>query len=353
MDKLRETIADVRPLDTKAMAAAQSRWSSIAKPLGSLGILEEDLTRIAGMTGNPSIDLKRRAVVAMCADNGVVAQGVTQTDSSVTAVVAENMSRGVSSVCIMAKLADADVIPVDIGIMRDVSGENLLIRKIAYGTGDITMGPAMTREQAVKAVETGIEIVETLKKDGYRILATGEMGIGNTTTASAVASVLLQRDPEELVGRGAGLSSEGLIRKRQAVKKAIVVNSPDPSDALDVLHKVGGFDIAGLTGVFLGGAAMRIPILIDGVISAAAALAAARICPMAGNYFLASHVSREPAAGLLLKELGLKPLLTAEMRLGEGTGAVAVLPLLDMACAVYREMSTFREIEIEEYRPQN
>ena len=305
------------------------------------------------MTGNPSIDLKRRAVVAMCADNGVVAQGVTQTDSSVTAVVAENMSRGVSSVCIMAKLADADVIPVDIGIMRDVSGENLLIRKIAYGTGDITMGPAMTREQAVKAVETGIEIVETLKKDGYRILATGEMGIGNTTTASAVASVLLQRDPEELVGRGAGLSSEGLIRKRQAVKKAIVVNSPDPSDALDVLHKVGGFDIAGLTGVFLGGAAMRIPILIDGVISAAAALAAARICPMAGNYFLASHVSREPAAGLLLKELGLKPLLTAEMRLGEGTGAVAVLPLLDMACAVYREMSTFREIEIEEYRPQN
>lgn len=215
----------------------------------------------------------------------------------------------------------------------------------------MTKGPAMTREETVKALEVGIQLMQDLKQQGYRIVATGEMGIGNTTTSSAVASVLLALPPEEVTGRGAGLSSEGLARKRLAVRRAIACNAPDPSDAFDVLQKVGGLDLAGMAGAFLGGAAMQMPVVIDGFISAVAALLAARMCPAAVDYMLASHVSGEPAARLLLQELGLKPFLTANMTLGEGTGAVAALPLLDMACAVYGTMRTFEQISIEPYQP--
>lgn len=349
---LQQTIAKIQAPDKKALEAARKRWDSVAKPLNGLGLLEEAVTRIAGMTGNPAVTLGKKGVVVMCADNGVVAQGVTQTGREVTAVVTENLARGAASVCKMACVAGADVFPVDIGVAREVSGPGLKNCKIAYGTLDMTKGPAMTRVQAVEALETGIRIAGERKRDGYGILATGEMGIGNTTTGSAVASVLLRRPPKEMTGRGAGLSSEGLRRKIAAIKTAIALNRPDPEDPLDVLAKVGGFDIAGLAGVFLGCAENHIPAVVDGFISSAAALAAVRLCPAAGGYLLASHVSKEPAAGLVLRELGLKPLLTAELCLGEGTGAVAVLPLLEMALAVYREMGTFRDIQIDAYQPQ-
>ena len=349
--ELAETILKIRPLDQAAMNAAQKRWDSIAKPLGSLGLLESAVVRIAGIIGSARVELAKRAVVIMCADNGVVAEGVTQTGSDVTAIVTENFTTGQTSVCAMARAARCDVLPVDIGVSRDVSGPGLRVHKLGYGTKNMTKEPAMTRAQALAAITYGIDLAAQLKAQGYQILATGEMGLGNTTTSSAVTSVLLNVAPEAVTGRGAGLSSEGLARKIAAVKQAVALNHPDPSDPVDVLAKVGGFDLAGLCGVFLGGAVSGVPVLVDGFISAAAALAACRICPQARDYMLASHVSNEPAGGLLLDELGLSPFLTARMCLGEGTGAVAVLPVLDMALAVYNEMSTFSEIEIEDYKP--
>ena len=347
---LGEVIQGIVPADQEAMSRAKARWDSIAKPLGSLGLLEDAVIRVAGMTGSPDVDLSRRAVVVMCADNGVVARGVTQTGQEVTAIVAENMSSGDTSVCAMSRAAGAEVVPVDVGVARPLTGARIVQRNIRRGTADMTLGPAMTREEAVRAVLTGVEIARELRGRGVRLLATGEMGIGNTTTSSAVAAVLLGRPAEDMTGRGAGLSSEGLQRKIQAIETAIAVNRPDPADALDVLHKVGGLDIAGLAGVFLGGALCRTPVLVDGFISSVAALVAARLCPVAKDYMLGSHASEEPASRLVLAELGLRPFLYAGMRLGEGTGAVAVMPLLDMGLAVYREMTTFEDTNIEAYQ---
>ena len=351
MSILEETLAAIVPADRAAMDAAWQRWDSIAKPLRSLGLLEEAVVRIAGMTGTPAVKLGKRAVIAMCADNGVVAQGVTQTGQEVTAIVTENMSTGDTSVCRMAAAAGAVVIPADNGGARAGGGGRNRHWNVPPGTADMTQGPAMTREEAVQAVETGIELVRELKDKGYGLIGTGEMGIGNTTTSSALASVFLNRPPEQVTGRGAGLSSAGLERKIKAIETAIQVNKPNPADPLDVLSKVGGLDLAGLCGVFLGGAACRIPVLVDGFISSAAALTAARLCPAAVDYMLGSHASNEPAGRMVLEELGLKPFLYANMCLGEGTGAAAVMPLLDMALAVYDGMTTFADEQIEAYQP--
>lgn len=348
---IEQVIGAIQPLDERAMAQAKRHWDSVAKPLGSLGLLERDIIQIAGITGRADVELGKKAVVAMCADNGVVAEGVTQTGQEVTAIVTENMGSGDTSVCRMAGVAGAKVIPVDIGVARPLTGGGVRQCCIRRGTANMTQGPAMTREEAVRAVLTGVELVEELKGEGYGLLATGEMGIGNTTTSSAIVSVLLGKDPAEVTGRGAGLSTEGLERKVKAIRRGIEVNRPDPSDPLDVLHKVGGLDIAGLTGVFLGGAAYHIPVLVDGFISSSAALVARALCPTAAEYMLASHASNEPAGQMVLQALGLRPFLYADMCLGEGTGAVAVMPLLDMALAVYREMVVFDETGIEAYQP--
>ena len=345
-----ETIQDV---DQTARELSQKRWDSIAKPLRSLGLLEQAVIDIAGIQRTSQIDISKKCVAIMCADNGVVAQGVTQTGQDVTAIVTENFCKGDSSVCVMAKTVGAEIIPVDIGVAKDVSGEKLRIHKIAYGTKDMTEGPAMTREQAAEAILYGIDLVQELKEDGYGLIATGEMGIGNTTTTSALLTVFLDSTANEMTGRGAGLSTEGLQRKVSAIEKAIAVNQPNREDALDVLHKLGGFDIAGLVGVYLGGAIHHVPIVIDGIISAAAAVTAMHFCPKAADYWIASHVSKEPAGQKVLNALHKKPFLTCEMCLGEGTGAVASFPILDMAKAVYTQMSTFTEIEIEEYKPLN
>ena len=213
----------------------------------------------------------------------------------------------------------------------------------------MTKEPAMTYEEAVQGIEAGIEMVRRLKEQGYRLIATGEMGIGNTTTSSAVASVLLDRPVEEMTGRGAGLSGEGLKRKIDAIKKAVKLNEPDPSDPVDALAKVGGLDIAGMAGLFIGGAAYRIPVVIDGFISCVAALVAQRICPLTRDYMIASHVSKEPAAAAILKALGKEAVLHGEMCLGEGSGAVALFPFIDMGLAVYESMSTFEDIKVDQY----
>ena len=347
--KLSEVLEQIRPADHGAIAAARAHWDTVAHPLNSLGLLEEAITRIAGASGSAQVDLSKRAVVAMCADNGVVAEGVTQSGQEVTAIVAENMARGTSSVCCMARVAKADVVPVDIGIATPVDGPRLLRRNIRRGTANLSVGPAMTREECEKAILVGVEIVQDLSKQGYRLLATGEMGIGNTTTSAAVASVLLRQDPALVTGRGAGLSTAGLQRKVEAIRRGLDINRPDPEDAVDVLSKVGGLDIAGLTGVFLGGALCHIPVLIDGLISSVAALCAVRLCPAALDYMLASHASNEPAGRMLLDALGLRPIICADMCLGEGTGAVALMPLLDMALTLYRDMSSFTEYNMEAY----
>ena len=291
-------------------------------------------------------------MLVLCADNGVVAQGVTQSPSSVTGLVAKQLAARRTSVCRMAQAARCQVVPVDVGILDFQEMPGVLSRRIGNGTGDISQGPAMTRRQAEQALHTGMELVREQQALGVDLLATGEMGIGNTTTSSAVACVLLGRPAEEMTGRGAGLSDQGLQKKTAAIRRALEVNRPDPSDPLDILQKVGGFDIAAMCGVFLGGALYRVPVLIDGLISAVAALCALRLCPAAGKAMLASHVSAEPAGGLVLEALGKQPLITAGMRLGEGTGAVAAMPLLDLALAVYRESYTFEEGGIEAYQPQ-
>ncbi len=339
----------ISPPDPDAAAQAKARWDAIAKPLGSLGLFEEAVIDIAGLTGSASVRLLRRAVLVLCADNGVVCEGISQAGSEVTLLVAENLTKKQTSVCRMAHVAGADVIPVDMGMISRLDNVLLLDRHIADGTKNIAKRPAMTKRQALKAIKHGIELVESCKKEGYDIIATGEMGIGNTTTSSAVASVLLGKPVRDVTGRGSGLTDEALERKIRVIEQAIAVNKPDPDDALDVLRKLGGFDIAGLAGIFIGGAIYRVPIIIDGIISAVAALVAARLCPGATSAMLASHMSAEPSGRMLLDALGKKPIITAEMHLGEGTGAVAMLPLLDLALAVYHGSSSFAEIGMDAY----
>lgn len=349
--ELHEILQEIGPADEAVRAEARRRWNACAKPLKSLGLLETALEDIAALTSSVDIDLGNRAVLVLCADNGVVAQGVTQSPSSVTAAVTENLGRGRTSVCRMAAAAHCRVVPVDLGVLDFPGAPGVLDRRVGNGTGDISQGPAMTRQQAERAILQGIELVREQRELGVRLLATGEMGIGNTTTSSAVASVLLSRPVEEMTGRGAGLSDEGLRRKIAAIESAVRVNRPDRSDAVDVLAKVGGFDLAGMCGVFLGGALYGVPVLMDGFISTTAALCAINLCPLSGKAIFASHVSAEPASYLVLEALGKRPLITAGMRLGEGTGAVAAMPLLDLACAVYSEAYTFEECGVEAYQP--
>ena len=349
--ELKTLLSGITPPDEAARAAAHAHWAGLAKPLGGLGALETLLEDAAALTGSAALDVSRRAVLVLCSDNGVVAQGVSQTDQSVTRAVAENLAARRTSVCQMARTAHCDVVPVDMGMAGDpVPG--VADCRIAAGTADFTQGPAMTRAQAVEAVGRGIRLVQEQKAAGVQLLATGEMGIGNTTTSSAVAAVLLGQPVERMTGRGAGLSDEGLARKVDAICRGILRNKPDPTDPLDVLAKLGGFDLAGLCGVFLGGALEGVPVVMDGFISGVAALCAVRLCPAAAKAVFASHCSSEPAARLVLDALGKAPLLTAGLHLGEGTGAVASIPLWDMALAVYDGCYSFAEGGITPYTPQ-
>ena len=349
--ELKALLAAVAPADEAARAAAHAHWAALAKPLGGLGRLETMLEDAAALTGTAELEFARRAVLVLCADNGVVAQGVSQTGQEVTRAVAVNLAARRTSVCQMARAANCAVVPVDMGIAGEpVPG--VLNCRVAPGTADFTAGPAMSRAQAVQAVAAGMELVRSQKAADVQLLATGEMGIGNTTTSSAVAAVLLGQPVERMTGRGAGLSDEGLARKIDAIHRGIACNRPDPADVLDVLSKLGGFDIAGLAGVFLGGALEGVPVLADGFISGVAALCAVRLCPAAAKAVFASHCSAEPAGRLVLEALGREPLITAGMHLGEGTGAVASIPLWDMALAVYNGCYSFTEGGITPYTPQ-
>lgn len=341
-------LKEINPVDMAAYNACIKSFDKVAKPIGSLGSMETLLARIAAVYGSERIDIAQKCVLVFCADNGVVAEGVTQCGADVTTAIARMMAAGTSSVCVMAQACGAFVFPYDVGMRDTVDG--LTERKFARGTENIVRGPAMSRKTAIEAIELGAELVGQKQRQGFRLIATGEAGIGNTTTASAMASVLLGKTVTEVTGRGAGLSDEGLARKQAAIKQAIALNRPDPADPLDVLCKLGGLDIAAMTGAFLGGAAYGVPMLMDGVISGVAALCAARLNQLVRDYIIPTHLSAEPVAKLLCQELGFEPVLRADMRLGEGTGAVALFPILDMAAAVYHHAATFTDIAVEEYK---
>ena len=330
------------------MEQAWAHWNDLALPLHSLGRLQDTVVRIAGMMRTPQVTLGKKALVVMCADNGVVEEGVTQSGQEVTRIVAENFLQEKATAAILCKKAGADIFPVDIGIAAD---SKIINRKIAYGTKNMAKEPAMTRQEVKKALEVGIAMAEELKEKGYGIIATGEMGIGNTTTSSAVTSVLLEEAPAKVTGRGAGLTSAGLEKKIEVIRKAIQLHQPEKEDVLDVLSKVGGLDIAGMAGIFIGGAALGIPVVADGFISCVAALCAVRMCPAVRDYVITSHKSKEPATVMILEALGIPVFLDCDMCLGEGSGAVAIYPLLDMAMAVYNSMSTFADNEMDNYVP--
>ena len=333
-----------------AMEQAKKRWDAIAKPLHSLGRLEDLIVQIAGVQGTPDVRLDKRCALVFCGDHGVVREGVSQSGSEVTALVAKSIAEGTGNINLMAGAAQTDVFAVDMGMLAPVPGT--IDRRVGAGTADMTEGPAMSRAQAEQAVQSGISLMGELKEQGYQIAVIGEMGIGNTTASSALASVLLNMPVETVTGRGAGLSDEGLKRKISAIQKAIQVNRPNRDDPMDVLCKLGGFEIAGMAGAYLGGYQYHIPTITDGVIPNVAALIAARICRNAVSAILPGHVSKEPADHKIMEELGMEPIIHARMALGEGTGGVLLLPLLDMALRVYQGPHTFAGLGMEAYTPQ-
>ncbi len=367
---------EIQEIDTRICEQAVARWNRIAKPIHSLGLLEDAIVQIAGIQQQAEhVSIEKPALVIMCGDHGVVAEHVTQTGSEVTRVVSENFITGNTSAAVMAKAANVAIFPIDIGIASDGMKESrelkigsLMDRRVRKGTGNIVVEPAMTIAECEQAIQIGIDIVRRLKERGYRLIATGEMGIGNTTPSSALAAVLLRQPVEVVTGKGAGLTKQGLEQKCKVIKKAIdrYQNKYRQEDCMEyasrysednrkhivcMMAELGGLELAGMMGLFLGGAIYRVPVLIDGFISAVSALCAIRVNPLVKSYLLASHVSNEPAGMLVLEALEVVPFLTCRMCLGEGTGALTAIPILRMASAVYEEMSTFEEIEIEEYDP--
>ncbi|MCM1134034.1 MAG: nicotinate-nucleotide--dimethylbenzimidazole phosphoribosyltransferase [Clostridium sp.] len=324
-------------------------WDNVAKPIDGMGRFEALTAQIGAICGSEEIDISKKAVVIMCADNGIVEEKVSQSGQEVTLAVAKNMARKRSSVGRMAETIGADTIPVDIGINCREKIPGVLDRKIRCGTRNFRREPAMTQEEALRAVFTGIEIAAECREKGYKIIATGEMGIGNTTASSAVAAALLGCEAAEVTGRGAGLSDEGLLRKQRIIAEAIEKYELRDADALRVLAAVGGLDMGGLAGICIGGAIFHMPVVLDGVISMAAALAAERLAPGTRAYLLPSHKGKEPVAERLSRELGISPVIDGGMALGEGTGAVMMLALLDMALAVYWEGAAFSDICVEKY----
>lgn len=337
-----EAIANIKPVSAQIAADCIERFDQVAKPLGSLGLLEDLIARIAAVEGTIDVAIDRKAVVVFCADNGVLKHRTALHTYQVTTAIADILAKGRASVSMMAKAAGAEVLPIDIGMVETV--ENIRNCKLMHGTEDMTVGPAMSRATAEQAIAIGIDIVRELKQQGIQLIATGEAGIGNTTTSSAVCAALLGRTIEESTGRGAGLDDEGLSRKLTAIEQALACNQPDAADPVDVLHKVGGLDIAGMVGLYLGAALYGLPVVMDGFISSVAALLAVRLCATVLSYIIPSHISSEPGAQLIVNELGLAPIIHAQMRLGEGTGAVALFPVLDMVLAVYRDAATYADI---------
>lgn len=336
-------VREVLPLDRSAMTAAEEYQARLAKPPGSLGRLEEISIQLAGITGRVHNALNKKQLLVFAADNGVVAEGVSSAPQSVTKQQTINLMRGKTGAAVLAKHFGCGLTVCDVGVNADIYESTVLNRKIAYGTQNICTGPAMTREQTLQAILTGAEIARTVDAD---VIGVGEMGIGNTTTSSAVLAVLLGADVEAVTGRGGGITEESFRKKKAVIRTAIEVNRPDRDDVVGVLSKVGGFDLAAMCGAFLGAAAARRPAVIDGLISAAAALCAVRLCPNVRGYLVPSHASFEIGYRLAMEAMDLRPLFDLGMRLGEGSGCPLAFQVLDAACAVTNDMATFDEAGI-------
>ncbi len=341
---LEKTLAGIGPIDDRSAREARRRQDCLTKPRGSLGRLEELSIRLAGITGKAVPTLDRKLITVMAADHGVAAEGVSLYPQEVTAQMVANFLSGGAAINVLARRIGARVAVVDVGVRGVIpAGSELRSRKIAEGTADMSKGPAMSRDQAVRSIEAGISVLEEEAGRGLDILGTGDMGIGNTTPSSAITSLMTGADVEQCTGRGTGLDDAGLRRKIGVIQSALETNRPNPGDPLDVLSKVGGFEIGALAGAMLAAAALRIPVVIDGFISGAAALIAFGLAPGAADYMIASHLSVERGHRVALEKLGLSPHLDLGMRLGEGTGAALTMFLADCAVGLLREMATFGE----------
>lgn len=338
---LEEVIGRIVPADEQAIQRAEDRLNSLTKPPGSLGRLEALAVRLAGISGVEQPSYGKRTVVVMAADHGVCSEGVSAFPQEVTVQMAHNFLSGGAAVNVLARQGGAEVKLVDIGIGGDLSHPELIDRKVRRGTCNMAQGPAMSREEAQRAILAGVNVAAEAVKNGTEILITGEMGIGNTTASAAVLCALEGIPAETAVGRGTGIDDERLRHKIAVVERALQINAPDPDDAIDVLAKVGGLEIAGLAGLILGAAAARVPVVLDGFISGAAALAAKALAPESIHYMIASHVSGEQGHKLMLERLGLEALLDLGLRLGEGTGGALCLHLIEAVCRIMREMATF------------
>ncbi len=349
MSQLEDLIASIPPLDAAAMKEAQTRQDTLTKPQGSLGRLEHLSVQVAGITGVPRPRLKHKVILTMAGDHGVVAEGVSAYPQEVTAQMVYNFLRGGAAINVLARHVGARVVVVDMGVAVDLTPHpNLIVKKIGYGTENIAQGPAMTREQAIQSILAGAAVVEAELAKGLDILGTGDMGIGNTTPSAAIAAAITAHSPGEIVGRGTGVDNAALFRKISVVQQALRVNRPDPLDGIDILSKVGGFEIGGLVGAILAAAAHRRPVVVDGFISTAAALIAVTLAPMVRSYLIIGHRSQERGHRLMLDWLGIKPVLDLDLRLGEGTGAVLAMSIVDAACKILDEMATFSEAGVTE-----
>ncbi len=346
---LDETIKSIKPLDQTAMQAARERQDQLTKPQGALGRLEELSIQIAGITGNPRPKIEKKAIVVMAADHGVVASGVSLYPQEVTKQMVGGFLTGTAAINVLARHIDAKVVAVDMGVnggFQDYS--KLICEMIDFGTQDMTKGPAMTRQQAIDAIEAGIRVARILIRRKLDIIGTGDMGIGNTTASSAICAAITGKPVVQVTGRGTGLGDEQLTQKVRVIEGALEINNPDPKDAIDVLAKVGGFEIGGLAGVILGAAANRVPVVIDGFISGAAALIAATLCPQAIAYMIAGHQSVEIGHRAMHDHMKLEPVLNLNMRLGEGTGAALAMSIIEASCKILDEMITFAEAGVSE-----
>jgi len=347
-EKINEYISQIKSLNFEAMQKAQERLDFLAKPPGSLGKLEDIAVKLSGISGEMFYNIGKRALIIMSSDNGVVDEGVASAPQSVTYAQTINFTRGITGAAVLAKQFNTDLIIVDVGVNADISHPQIKNKKIRKSTNNIAKMPAMSYEEAERAVLTGIEIAVEAVKNGYKIIGVGEMGIGNTTTSSAVLHAFTKLPVQDIVGKGAGLKEESYARKIKIVGESVEKHAPDISDPLDVLAKVGGFDIAAMAGVYIGCAYMKVPVVIDGFISIVAALAASKFHQNITDYMIASHLSYEPGYIYASKALGIDPSLHLNMRLGEGSGCPIMFSVIDAACAIIRDVATFAEASIDD-----
>jgi len=346
MEKIEEIISKIKPLDKEAMEKARQRLDNLTKPVGSLGKLEEIAEKISGIRGSLAAVIKEKLIFVLTGDHGVVTEGVSAYPQEVTAQMVLNFINGGAGINVLARHVGAKVIVVDMGVAAEINHPEAINKKIDFGTKNMAKGPAMTREQAIQSIEAGIKLVENELSQGADIIGCGEMGIGNTTSASTITAVLIGANPREVAGRGTGINDAVFEHKIKVVEEAIKINQPNPKDPIDVLAKVGGFEIGGLVGIILAGAANQIPVVLDGFIVGAAGLISYGLAPQVRDYLFASHCSAEKGHKIILEKMGLVPLFDFGLRLGEGTGAALAISVIEAATKILNEMATFEETDV-------